>query len=405
ADNDPKRSNEEAHIDAVWAASRKMTLLHELAINGAIHGSAFLKIQPRPDSKIPRLIALDPAIVTPSWDSDDVHRAWRYRLQWTELERRVARPDVLVRRQVIERDDGGRWSIADYVSRRGGRWEPMGKTIPWNYAWPPIADCQNLPCPNAYWGEADLGDDVLGLNDGLNFSQSNMQRIERYHGHPRLYGYGLQPAPPSPDGEDAGGAADAAIDGIIEFGSQDAFIRAVDAISSLSSHLERYRSLNEALHEIARVPQIATGKLDSIGQLSGLALKILYGPLLAKTATKRILYGDLLAEINARLLELANMDGSLAVANVWPEVLPSDPLTEANAAKIEMELGILSRETAAAQVGLDWDQERAGARRSTGGHSRRADCRATGYAPRGGGTVMADRQRITREEALERLRR
>jgi len=54
----------EAWLDACWQANRKRTLLQKLALNGAIAGHAFLKIVPVQGQPYPRLVVLDPALVT-----------------------------------------------------------------------------------------------------------------------------------------------------------------------------------------------------------------------------------------------------------------------------------------------------------------------------------------------------
>jgi hypothetical protein len=82
---------------------------------------------------------------------------------------------------------------------------------------------------------------------------------------------------------------------------------ALEVLGDLSSALEFYRELKQALYEVTSVPPVATGKLDSIGQLSGLALGILYGPLIAKTEKKQGTYGDMLEQISVRALWLSRV--------------------------------------------------------------------------------------------------
>ena len=70
--------------------------------------------------------------------------------------------------------------------------------------------------------------------------------------------------------------------------------------SDLTSSLAYYARLKEALHEVSRVPEVATGKLESTGALSGVALQLLYGPLVQATEAKRLTYGEMLTELNLR---------------------------------------------------------------------------------------------------------
>ena len=97
--------------------------------------------------------------------------------------------------------------------------------------------------------------------------------------------------------------------------------------------------LKEALHEITRVPESTGSRLDGLGRLSGTALRILYRPLLDKTMTKRLLYGELIAEVSRRALAIAaeklapGLKGArLAVRLHWPEPLPEEAQVEVDAA-------------------------------------------------------------------------
>lgn len=54
----------------------------------------------------------------------------------------------------------------------------------------------------------------------------------------------------------------------------------------LSDSIEYAERLKRDLHETSRVPEVATGKLDSAAGLSGVALQILYQPLTQKTNAK-----------------------------------------------------------------------------------------------------------------------
>lgn len=102
---------------------------------------------------------------------------------------------------------------------------------------------------------------------------------------------------------------------------------------------------------------MTTGKFDNIGQLSGLALDILYGPLLQRTQVKRRTYGDMLAELNRRLLAFGGFGEENEVATHWPELLPSDAQGEAQTLQTHQDMGIVSRETIQAKLGYNAETE------------------------------------------------
>jgi len=120
------------------------------------------------------------------------------------------------------------------------------------------------------------------------------------------------------------------------------------------AYLDRLR---QTMHEISRVPEVATGNLERAGSLSGVALQILYQPLLEKTGTKRLLYGDMLIELNRRLLAIRGFGENLRTTIHWPELLPSDPMQERQAALIDKQLGV-SADTILQRLGYNPDLER-----------------------------------------------
>src|SRR5204863_7425901 len=94
--------------------------------------------------------------------------------------------------------------------------------------------------------------------------------------------------------------------------------------------------VKEALHEIARVPEVSVGKVDSIGALSGVALEILYQPLMELTAVKQMTYGPLLEEVNRRALWIGGRGRDVEVKNQWPALLPGDLKLEGEVADMGM---------------------------------------------------------------------
>src|SRR5581483_3337211 len=133
--------------------------------------------------------------------------------------------------------------------------------------WSPVVDAQNLPCPNEFWGIADLEDDSLDLNKAINFAISNINRIIRFHAHPKTWGRGFQ-----------SNQLNIAVDETIVLPGE-ASLQNLEMTSDLSSSIRHYEKLREALHEIARIPEVATGVMTSLGPLSGVALQVLYQPL------------------------------------------------------------------------------------------------------------------------------
>ncbi|MGC9361058.1 MAG: phage portal protein, partial [Anaerolineae bacterium] len=255
----------EEWLDECWRRNNKMEFLAAIGLNGAVCGHVFIKIVPRDDGGYPALVNLSPENVRVFTDPDDIGSVWLYRIEYTDRDKDGKQ---LTFRQTIERDDNGRWQILDEKARGGGAFKRMHRET-WPYDWPPIIDCQNLPHPNTYYGMADLEPSVIELNDGINFVMSNVLRMVRLHAHPVLWAQNVHEDDLRVTSSD-----------VICLGGPDASLNALQAPGDLASSLAIYERLKEALHATSRVPEIAAGKMDRVGALSGLALQILYRPLI-----------------------------------------------------------------------------------------------------------------------------
>jgi hypothetical protein len=331
----------EEWLDAVWQANRKMSLLQSAALIGGVTGHTFLKIIP--NEPYPRLVSIDSETMTVSLAPDDYQTILSYQISYTSQDPKAKKPIGV--RQIIERD-GQRWRITDQVGDMERLvWSTVNQTV-WPYDFSPIVDCQNLPAPGEFWGCSDLEDDVLEIIRAINFIASNTARIIHFHAHPKTWGKGF-----------AAKDFRIGVDETIILPGDNAELHNLEMQSDLTSSLAYLDRLRQALHEISRVPEVATGNLEKAGSLSGVALQILYQPLLEKTGTKRLLYGDMLVELNRRLLALGGFGDDNHTVIHWPELLPSDPMQERQAALIDQQLGV-SADTILQRLGYDPDLER-----------------------------------------------
>jgi hypothetical protein len=338
-----ERTPEEEWLDDAWRRNRKNTLLNRLAISGGVTGHVFLKIVPEDGRPYPRLISIEPEYVRVFWEAEDIESVWRYRIQWTEFDRDQK---ALERRQDIERQANDTWRITNLIARGGGRWmeDPDNPPVAWKYPFAPVVDCQNMVNPGSYWGIGDLDD--LSEQDAINYVASKVQRILRYHAHPKTVGKGFM-------GEDVKVSEDQTI--ILPGKESDLFN--LEMQSDLAAALGFLDRLINMWMRTERVPNLDPAQV-SVGALSGFALKVLYGDLLEKTEVKRSTYGDMLVEVNRRMLALNGMGEENYTTLHWPSPLPED--WEEQKARDEFELGneVTSVETVRARRGLDNEVEK-----------------------------------------------
>lgn len=342
---------EEDRLDEIWRANSKMSWLGKLGLSGAIYGHMFVKIIPQDargaiDYGTPRLILLEPENVEVEWDPQDYEVATRYVVSWTS---RGSDGKPWHYRQIVEHpgDSPDRWQILNRRSRGSEHWEPDPANpdiLNWPYTWPPIADAQNLPCPGAYYGLSDIED--LDEQDALNYVASKVQRIIRYHSHPKTWARGV-------------GKGDLRVneDEIAILNSDSAALQNLEMQSDLGASLTFMDRLRNLFMRQARVPDLDPATMN-VGAMSGFALQVLYSDLLDKTEMKRRTYGDLIIELNRRLLDLSGMGDDNYVTLHWDNPLPTDEEAERVRDEFELDNKLVSRETVQRRRGIDPEVER-----------------------------------------------
>lgn len=340
--NTDEESPAERWLAQVWKVNHKMTTLLKVGINGAACGHVFVKVKRVPGRSEPRIINLDPAMVTPFVSDSDVDDVPRFRIEWTAPNPTTGKLQVF-RQDVTRQDSGKAWDIVDSVSEINGRWTETGHEV-WPYEQGPILHCQNLPVPNEFWGIPDVPEDVIDLNQAINFVLSNLQRIIRYHAHPKTWGKGFR-----------ADQLEQAADETLIINSPEGTLQNLEPGGDLTASVTYYNKLKEALHEIVKVPEVAMGKVESLGALSGFALQVLYRPLVELTETKRVLYGEMLNDLN-RLLLLIGGYPEQDVMLAWPDVLPANIIEQAQVAQIDQALGV-SKDTLLSKRGYDAELE------------------------------------------------
>ena len=331
---------EEEYLENVWQRNRKGTFLTKFGTSGGIYGHGFVKIVPDGiETGIARLVSLDPENVTVFWDGDDIDSVWRYRIEYTAMGRDGK---AVFRRQDIEKADSGRaWDILNRIARGGEQYreDPDNPDMAWPWPFAPVVDAQNLPLPGAYYGMSDMDD--ANLQDAINYVASKIQRILRYHAHPKTIGKGF-------------GKGDITVqeDDVLILPGTESDLFNLEMQSDLAAALQFLDNLINWELTLARVPNLDPAKVN-VGALSGFALSILYGDLLEKTESKRRTYGDLLIELNRRILALAGYGDDNYTTIHWQSPLPNDDTEAKNRDSFELDYGLASKETVRTRRGLD----------------------------------------------------
>ena len=362
-----KDETKKEFLESVWDANKKDILLHDLAQNGGISGTAYAKILPndlldRSDNNTFGIIALTPINMIIGVNPRDVREVLYYVNRWNVIEsgKNVAYREVTKKIPATEQADA-RWEIYTQAQGRSmsSKWEQVGDVITWDYEFPPIVHTKNLPNAGGQYGRSDI-EDVLGLQDDYNQAFSNVNKILWFHGHPHLWTNGA-----------VGEMVDWSTEKILKLKSdgmtKDATLQALELSGDLGASREFYNDIRRDLMDVSRTTDVETIK-DKAGTMTNFGLRVLFKDELAKTKTKQLLYGEFIGEINRRLLLLNNMDGDAGTIQ-WGESLPENENEETTALKSDLEMGIVSRETVSMRRGYDWAVEKerlAGEKRAEG---------------------------------------
>jgi len=346
-------------LNTAWGRKEKrVTLLQKLAMNGAIAGSAFLRIVPEPNGSF-RLVLVDPAIVYVQTAPQDCDTVTLYCLQYRVQEQSDGvRPNEVYYREEIARidadqdgDDGdpfadtdAQWRIQHWSRKEDQEtWTASGDPIIWPYPFPPLFSCQNLLKPNDFWGYPDITPDLIGVNNSLNLVQSDINRTLKLYGNPMLYSVGI--------GEQI---IDVKPGKITQLPTPESKIEAVNIVSDVANGLTFAANLRSDIDEQSGVPAVATGRIADLprGNMSGIAIELLFMPILKKTDKKRCLYGELIIDVSQALLVLSGMNGDSTINLPWQSPLPSGDLQSVQAAQLKKQIGI-SNQTLQRELGYD----------------------------------------------------
>lgn len=339
-----KLDEADAYLKKIWPPERRAVDLLKCAMNGGIFGHAFLEVSIR-ENGLPRVTVLDTQCMTAEPSDYDLDELEAVRHTWTTKDK-DGRP-LAKRRSFLPTGTG--WEIlteTSYSNTRG--WVADGAAVPWNYTACPVQHCQNWVAPNELYGWPDLPMYVIELIRAIARLDSIMNKIVMSHSSPLVVVKGVRPNQRiSKTGE-----------GFLSLADVNSTIELISLEGDLPAAHAMRKQLVEDLHSTTHVPQITVSKTESIGQAtSGRAMQILYGPLLARTRTKRRLYGEMVCSVVKLILEIGGYPES-SVSLQWPELIPTDPIEDRNAALLDQQLGVAATQTLAGKLGYEWSKEK-----------------------------------------------
>lgn len=341
-DDEADTTAEEEYLESVWPAKCRALDLLKLEMNGAIFGHCWAKI--RMSAGVPRLTILDPQQMTVEYDPQDYERVLLYRQQYTTEDE----AGITTYREDTERVEPG-WVITEYVSRGDSdKWRETGVQVVWPYEFAPIFECQYLPKPCEFYGDADLDRSTISAIHYIHRIKSLICRIERLHAFPRTVAKNIRP-------QDLVARADG-VTFLLSAGKETDLYN-LEMQSDLTAARETERVWTEELYDLVGLPGVTRGKGADLGADSGVALKVLYGPAEHRVNSKRILRGLLIENVVRALLEIGKKDAKAKIEIHWPDIIPGNEKAKLESALLKKNLGV-SQNTLLLELGYDPDHEK-----------------------------------------------
>jgi len=336
----------EEYLEQVWPQAQRNEEFQEMAQDGATCGDAYLKISIEPDGS-PRVTVGDPTCYEIVPDEHDVSRPVLFRCSYPLTD--ANGKTYFFKEETVRAEDRRSWLIQQYHSYDGKFWSAIGESVTWNLPVPPIFHAKNLPAPKSIYGKPDLTDSILQVIGYISRLDSMCGKIVRIHSSPKPYAKNLKK-------QDLEWGTDGMLF-LKPTGNQvSAEIGLLEMSGDLGSALELRKVLREGLAEMSGVPEVATGKVESVGQLAGVALRLMYGPLIEKTEKKQLRYGRLISDCVKALLAVGGKPG-LSVTLNWTDPLPGDEKAKTDVAEAKLRVGF-SKDTIIKELGGDPEAER-----------------------------------------------
>ena len=357
-------------LNEVWADNKQDLLMQEMGQMKNVTGDAYIHVhfEPKyidgvlnPDFDDPfdeyeegriRLFLVPSSICFPQYaDGYDTGAMESCTIMFPVREEPSVFGGGLPNRYHIKRFVYTKTEIIEYQDK-----EELSRT-PNPYGIIPIVHFKNIALAGRHFGLSDL-EDLIPLNTELNLKNSDTSEILDYHASPVTVVFGARVGQLEKGANKVWGGL-----------PKDAKVQNIELNSDLGASSDYRSSIKKAMHEIAGLPELATGSGELVGNLSGIALQIVFMPLLDTIKMKRASTGESLKLINKLIIKIAREEGLLNIDGatnkeiysheiIFSDVLPKDMMIELQQIQAEMKAGLEDRESAMKRLKKDNIQEK-----------------------------------------------
>ena len=362
-------------LERVWEVdNNKATVLWEIGQQGTVSGDCFIKVAYEEEYKDPagrvhpgrvRILPLNSSFCFPEFHPHDRERLIRFKLKYrfwgTSLE---GTRQVFTYTEILTDD-----IIEEYINDEliDSRPNPLGVI--------PVVHIPNVRISGSPWGLSDCND-IISINRTYNETATDVADIVNYHAAPVTVIIGAKASQLEKGANKVwGGLPKEARVENLEGGAQ-----------GLKGAMEFMALLKKSMHEMVGVPETALGQAMPVSNTSGVALSIMFQPLMNRYHQKIIQYSHGLERINEIiLLNLAIKEPEMFTWNPqfntpikpgqvqqldpndpltyltyvhFPQPLPLDKLIALNEVQSMLSMGLESKEGALRSLGEEFPAEK-----------------------------------------------
>jgi hypothetical protein len=362
-------------LERVWEVdNNKATVLWEIGQQGTVSGDCFIKVAYEEEYKDPagrvhpgrvRILPLNSSFCFPEFHPHDRERLIRFKLKYrfwgTSLE---GTRQVFTYTEILTDD-----IIEEYINDEliDSRPNPLGVI--------PVIHIPNVRISGSPWGLSDCND-IISINRTYNETATDVADIVNYHAAPVTVIIGAKASQLEKGANKVwGGLPKEARVENLEGGAQ-----------GLKGAMEFMALLKKSMHEMVGVPETALGQAMPVSNTSGVALSIMFQPLMNRYHQKIIQYSHGLERINEIiLLNLAIKEPEMFTWNPqfntpikpgqvqqldpndpityltyvhFPQPLPLDKLIALNEVQSMLSMGLESKEGALRSLGEEFPAEK-----------------------------------------------
>jgi hypothetical protein len=317
-DEGDANSPDETWLNHFWGEMGGATLLANMALNGAVDGQVYVRVVP---GNPPKILNISSANVIVWWEADNYQNILWYEMQWADGNGKY-RQDIV--------KDNLNWLIRDF-KMDGGDWRLLQEEQ-WRFTFAPIVTWQHLPNPMAFYGRHEF--ENAALNDSFNFVASNINRILRFHAHPRTIVTGAS----------AKSLEETAANQLWSIASPDAKVHNLEMQGDLGSSMKFLEFIRGFIFDTAAITVMPTD-VKAFGDVTNFGIRAAFMPMLSVNEMLRRQYGKAIESISQAVLALSGR-AVWPIRLSWPDPLPVDAHAVTEILKQQIDAGLVSQETA-----------------------------------------------------------